>query len=502
MTITHAVIPDVQAKNGNDFTFLYNIGKYLAEKKPEVIVCLGDFADMPSLSFYDKGKKSFEGRQYTKDLEAAAEAMESLMTPILAEQERLRKNKEKRWKPRMVLTLGNHEDRISRAIEEDRKLEGLISIDDLPYQDWEVYPFLEIVSVDGINYSHYFTSGVMNRPCTSARQLLTKKHQSCVQGHVQTLDIATDYRADGTTITGLFAGCCLTPDHKVLTADLQYKELGYIKVGDALVSFDEDVVDKRSRRYKTGIVEAVKRADKECFIVTLESGKQFKVTGDHRWLVKTGSNYHWRTTDSLRVGTCIPKLFDEWEQNLSYDAGWLSGMYDGEGSLSQRTTTGGTTMQLAVSQNEGRVLDRLLESISTFGFDSGSRVANGRSCWQTRIIGGTTEVARFLGTFRPTRLLDKFKPEFLGRINSPNENNDKVVSIEPIGIQEIVQIAIDAKTMIVEGYPHHNCYEHDEDYLTRQGNNYFRGIHMLHEVDNGSFLHHAISLSYLNKRYE
>lgn len=499
---THCVIPDVQIRDGDDTKFLSRIGQYIVDKKPDVVIQIGDFADMPSLSSYDVGKKSFEGRRYIKDIDAATEAMKALLGPIKDYNNKAKKNKEKLYKPKLVLTLGNHEQRIIRAVENDPKLEGLISVNDLPYEDWEVIPYLEIKNIDGINYSHFFTSGVMGRPISNAKLLLQKKHQSCVQGHVQTLDIATDYRADGTPIIGLFAGTCLTPDHKVLTADLIYKELNDIVVGDTLVSFDEEVMDKRSRRYKTGIVKAVKRATKPCSLVTLESGKQFKVTKDHRWLVKTGSNYHWRTTDSLRVGTCIPRLFEEWDAESSYEAGWLSGIYDGEGSLSQRTTTGGTIMQLAIAQNEGKVLDRLLETISTLGFSSGSKCANGRSCWQTRLIGGTTEIARFLGKIRPTRLLAKFKPEFLGRINSPDENNDRVISIKDIGEQEIVMIDIDAKTMIVEGYPHHNCYEHNEDYLGPQGNNYFRGIHMLYEVNNGSFYHHAISLKYLKDKYK
>lgn len=217
MSKIHCVIPDVQAKPGNDFTFLTWVGKYIAKKKPDVIIQIGDFTDMPSLSSYDKGKKVFEGRSYIQDMEASTEAMNNLLRPIKDEQIRLKRNKEKQWNPRMVLTLGNHEERINRAINEDRKLEGLISTEDFPYYDWEVYPFLEIVNIDGVNYSHYFTSGVMNRPCTSARQMLIKKHQSCVQGHVQTLDIATDYRADGSTITGLFAGCCYLHDEDYLT---------------------------------------------------------------------------------------------------------------------------------------------------------------------------------------------------------------------------------------------------------------------------------------------
>ena len=80
----------------------------------------------------------------------------------------------------------------------------------LGYEDagWEVYPFLDVVSIDGINYSHYFTSGVMGRAVPNARQLLIKKHQSCTMGHVQYWDIHKDTRADGTSIIGLFSGSC------------------------------------------------------------------------------------------------------------------------------------------------------------------------------------------------------------------------------------------------------------------------------------------------------
>lgn len=210
MSKVHMVIPDVQAKPGVDFTYLNNIGRYMVEKKPGVVVCIGDFADMPSLSSYDRGKKSFEGRRYLADIQAAKDAMESLLEPLVSFNERARRNKEKRYYPRMVLTLGNHEERIVRATELQPELEGVLDLAHLEYEDagWEVYPFLEVVHIDGVAYSHYFTSGVLGRPVTSARALLSKKHQSCIMGHVQTMDVATDYRADGTPITGLFAGCC------------------------------------------------------------------------------------------------------------------------------------------------------------------------------------------------------------------------------------------------------------------------------------------------------
>lgn len=206
----HLVLPDVQAKDGIDFTYLNKIGKYIVEKKPDTLVCLGDFADMPSLSSYDIGKKSFEGRRYIKDIEATHNAMESLLSPLWEFNLKAKKNKEKQYKPRMVLTMGNHENRINKAINNDPKLEGVLSTDALGYvgYGWEVFPFLDVVVIDGVAYSHYYTTGLMGRPVTTASACLSKKHMSCVQGHQQGLQIATGHKADGTMITSIIAGSC------------------------------------------------------------------------------------------------------------------------------------------------------------------------------------------------------------------------------------------------------------------------------------------------------
>ena len=217
MTV-HCVIPDTQVKDGVDLSYLTWVGKYLVAKQPDVIIQIGDFADMPSLSSYDVGKKSFEGRRYKKDIEVTHQAMEMLLAPIKEYNEQARRNKSRQYKPRMVLTLGNHEQRISRAVEGDPKLDGTIGMDDLRYQSfgWEVIPFLDTIVIDGVVYSHYFCSGPMGRPVTSAAALLSKKHMSAVMGHVQNRQIAYANRADGTQITGLFAGCCYLHDEDYL----------------------------------------------------------------------------------------------------------------------------------------------------------------------------------------------------------------------------------------------------------------------------------------------
>jgi len=206
----HLVIPDTQLRAQDDLKFLENIGHYIVDKQPDVIVQIGDFADMPSLSSYDVGKKSFEGRRYKSDIEAAKNGMAVLLGPLNAYNDKQRRNGKRQYHPRRVLTLGNHEDRISRAINSDPKLDGTLDLSDLGYEaaGWEVHPFLEVVVIDGVAYSHYFVTGVAGRPASTAAAQLNKKHMSCVAGHQQGRQSASAYRADGKRITSIIAGSC------------------------------------------------------------------------------------------------------------------------------------------------------------------------------------------------------------------------------------------------------------------------------------------------------
>jgi hypothetical protein len=202
------VLPDLQIKPEDDLSYIDRYAQYILDKRPDVIVQIGDFADMPSLSSYDQGKLGFEGRRYTKDVECVIEAQQRLFGPLLDLQYKQLMNKKKAYSPRKVITLGNHENRINRAVNNDAKLEGLISVEDLHFPAFfdEVYPFLEVVVIEGVAFSHYFSTGVAGRPASTASAQLNKQHQSCVSGHQQGLQIAMAKRADGRGITSVIAG--------------------------------------------------------------------------------------------------------------------------------------------------------------------------------------------------------------------------------------------------------------------------------------------------------
>lgn len=194
-----ATVMDVQAMAGVSFSHLAAYGNYIARKRPDVIVCIGDFGDFPSLSHFERGTIAFEGRRYKKDLNAFHQAMQTFLEPIRAQSG---------YTPHMEFTLGNHEDHIRRAWHEDPKLEGLIGLEDLKLAEygWRVHEFMQPVSIGGVAFCHYFPSGVMGKPITTARALLTKLHMSCVAGHQQGRDIAFGRRADGGDLTAIISG--------------------------------------------------------------------------------------------------------------------------------------------------------------------------------------------------------------------------------------------------------------------------------------------------------
>jgi hypothetical protein len=214
----HLVIPDTQLRPDDDTAYLQAIGHYIVDKKPDTIVCLGDFADMPSLSSYDVGKKVFEGRRYQSDVAAARRGMDSLMGPLGEYNAAAKRGHRERYYPRLEFLLGNHEYRINRAVNDDAKLDGVLSTDDLGYAEagWTVHDFLDVVVLDGVAYSHYFVTGVAGRPASSAQLQLNKKHMSCIAGHQQGIQIATGTRADGKTLTSIIAGSCYEHDEDYL----------------------------------------------------------------------------------------------------------------------------------------------------------------------------------------------------------------------------------------------------------------------------------------------
>lgn len=209
---SHLVIPDVQAKPEAPNDHLEWIANYAIEHRPDVVIQIGDWGDMPSLSMYDKGKRSAEGRRYVDDIDATRASVERFERPI---DDYNRTHADDPFNPEKKFLYGNHEQRVVRAGDLDPAMHGKLSLDDFGFEDygWETHPFLEVVKIDGIEYSHYFTSGDKGLPVSSAAALLALRQGSATMGHVQRTDIAMHKK---TQRIGLFCGICYLHDEKYL----------------------------------------------------------------------------------------------------------------------------------------------------------------------------------------------------------------------------------------------------------------------------------------------
>ncbi|MAG24835.1 hypothetical protein CMI47_04575 [Candidatus Pacearchaeota archaeon] len=209
----HVWVPDTQLRPGVPTEHIQACANYIVDRKPAVVVVAGDWYDLPSLSSYEKpGSKFFEGKNFMADVEFANHQWQEFHRTI--------RNK-RGYAPRIIFLEGNHEYRMQRAINDDPvQLEGIMGRHlFLPYEstDVEYVPFLELKTVDGIIYSHYFanpqslTRGVLGGGIDNR---LNKLKTSFTQGHQQTLLTGSQFLPDGSRIRGLVAGAFYQHDEE------------------------------------------------------------------------------------------------------------------------------------------------------------------------------------------------------------------------------------------------------------------------------------------------
>lgn len=203
----HLVIGDQHATPGTSNRRAIWLGRLINDIKPDVVVNLGDCADMSSLCTYDKGRKSTIDRSYRKDIDAHLDFQDKLWSTV---------RKSKRKLPRSTVLIGNHEHRIERAVDLQPELDGIVSYRDLQLGEYydEVVHYEGStpgsITINGVNYAHYLVSGISGRPISGERHassLISKRLASCVVGHSHLLDVATRTTHNGRRVFGISAGC-------------------------------------------------------------------------------------------------------------------------------------------------------------------------------------------------------------------------------------------------------------------------------------------------------
>lgn len=214
----HLMIPDTQVKPGVPLYHLEWIGQYIVDNPPDRLIMIGDWYDFPSLSSYDRGKKAFEGRRFLADLDAGHRALELMEGPLDRRNIALKRSKKAPLRIDKHVTWGNHEHRITRAVENMAELDGLLSVavlDDF-WEDrgWNTHQYTEVINLDGVWYSHCFLTELTGRALGSmASTMLKQVGHTFTQGHRQTYEVACRY-IGGKMQRALIAGACYLHDEE------------------------------------------------------------------------------------------------------------------------------------------------------------------------------------------------------------------------------------------------------------------------------------------------
>lgn len=184
------------------------LGEFLYDLKPDMVIDLGDGADMASLNSFDgKYPEKIVSQNYERDVDVYNDSQERLHWKF---------RYHKRKKPFWVGFEGNHEQRMKKAISLDPRLEGQrygISFKHLQTDHWfnEYHEYRNsapaIASYLGVDFAHFFGSGNFGTATSGlhhAYTVINNRHNSSVCGHSHKRNL---YFKDAPGSIGMVVGC-------------------------------------------------------------------------------------------------------------------------------------------------------------------------------------------------------------------------------------------------------------------------------------------------------
>jgi uracil-DNA glycosylase family 4 len=270
---------------------------------------------------------------------------------------------------------------------------------------------------------------------------------------------------------------CLPPETRVLTDDYRWIPLRDVIVGQQLIGLTEKFIKcYNGRGYKRvfcpSTVESTAHVVLPCVSIQLSSGKTIVSSLEHPWLARrvvngsrirqidgtrtSSKSWGWIASHSLQVDDEIARLVQPWDMDKTWGGGFLAGAFDGEGCIS---VARGNVLQFTQSMNP--LLIEVCHLLSTYGFKfhdlytkHGGFPGSGDVC--STWICNNNEIMRFLGTFRPPRLLSHCAASRLLFGKVPGLSGDRIVSIKHVGEQPLISIQTSSHTFFAEGLATHN----------------------------------------------
>jgi hypothetical protein len=255
---------------------------------------------------------------------------------------------------------------------------------------------------------------------------------------------------------------CVVPETEILTYDMRKVKAGSLKVGDKLCAFTAETNGKKACRRKMAVstVLGVQKLTRPCLKITTESGRSIIVSRGHLFLCKhglsdKGGGWRWRRADGLTVGSVL-KPFPWEDHETDFDAGYVSGIFDGEGWLHSGRS------RIGVAQKPGVVLDNFKRILLGNSIFWGHSTDKRKDVPVVNVTFDGHDCFKILQKFRPLRLLENCSWEGCG-LPTNGHKHDRIVSIVDAGSREVVGLKTSTQTIIAEGLLSHNSFNAEVD---------------------------------------
>lgn len=259
---------------------------------------------------------------------------------------------------------------------------------------------------------------------------------------------------------------CFVAGTRVLVGDYTWRPIETLREGDIVIGFDREP-NREERKHAHRLIRptrVTKTFQREAEVVALKvsTGRTVYTTPDHKILTRKrlGHNHEWKEVQELNPGDEIVCPFPRlWTPEMSWEAGWLSGIYDGEGCVDSTGQLGARIGpgRIVVAQNPGLVLDRMRAMLRRYDFDYSDSAQVHNTVRRLRLRGGIGEAFRFMGTIRPLRLLTRWQgAKALASLQG--KGHTFVESVQPCYRPEMVyNIQTESGAYFAEGLAVSNC---------------------------------------------
>jgi hypothetical protein len=255
---------------------------------------------------------------------------------------------------------------------------------------------------------------------------------------------------------------CIPDGQRVLTSDLRWVPIEKIQVGDELIGFDESI--GMSAKYRRSTVTDLGAVNRPVYEITTTQGTVRSSAGHLFVRCHAKAGQEWARADSIKPGDRLAYFMEPYGEDTSWEAGYLAGFFDGEGTVAG-------DYQLNFGQALGPTLDKAVRLLEAKGYNytvkqlrqpgvDGRGIVSRKPLANVYVSGGYKGALRFLGEMRPGRLLANAHRLWEGKATKSRTSPPvEVLSVRLVGDQKVNMIGTSTKTLIVEGFLSHNCFD-------------------------------------------